>query len=196
MRAVGGVLGVAFFFTVRRPVARLIGSAFAPSAEPGSMTALAVKYWHVLYALLIGLTVAADSRGYLAPDAVGASAASSYSFQVFILTPFIVAGLRIWRDSRVATAPAEKRGMAMGVFALLEGVVLLLAAVLVLMAWDIDPFATNATGARRIIPGLVSAALVIVVGVSIWRTVSAFLDVYASMTANSSIDNERHFDLS
>ena len=183
MRAAGGVLALAFFFAVRRPVARLIGSAFAPSAEPGGMTAIAVKYWYVLYALLVGLTVASDSRGYLSPEAVGASAASNYSFQIFILTPFIVAGLRIWRDSRVATTPDEKRGMVMGVFALLEGVVLLLAAVLVLMAWDIDPFASDATGARRIIPGLVSAALVIVVGISIWRTVSAFLDVYAPETA-------------
>ena len=61
----------------------------------------------------------------------------------------------------------------------MEGVVLLLAAVLVLLAWDIDPFASDATGVRSIIPGLVSAAMVIVVGVSIWRTASAFLDVYA-----------------
>jgi len=179
MRAIEGVLGLAFFFVVRRPVARLIGAAFAPLAEPGGMAATAVKYWYILYALLLGLTVASDSHGYLSPATGGASAASSYSFQIFILTPFIVAGLRIWRDSRVAGTPDRQRGMAMGVFALLEGVVLLLAAVLVLLAWDIDPFASDATGARRFVPGLVSAALVIVLGVSIWRTVSAFLDVYA-----------------
>ncbi|MHA1108412.1 MAG: mechanosensitive ion channel domain-containing protein [Alphaproteobacteria bacterium] len=179
MRGAGGLLAVAFFFAVRRPVARLIGSAFAPAAEPGTMAAIVVKYWYVLYALLVGLTVAADSRGYLAPEAVSAGAASSYSFQIFILTPFILAGLRIWCESRIATTPDEKRGMVMGVFALLEGVVLVLAAVLVLLAWDIDPFATDVSGARRMLPGLVSASLVIVVGVSIWRTASAFLDVYA-----------------
>lgn len=183
MRGAEGVLAMVFFFAVRRPVARLIGSAFAPLAESGSMAALAVKYWYVLYALLIGLTVASDSYGYLSPEAVGASTASSYSFQIFILTPFLVAGLRIWRDGRVAGTPDERRGMVMGVFALLEGVALLLAAVLVLLAWDIDPFASDATGARRILPGLVSAALVIVVGVSVWRTVSAFFDVYAPETA-------------
>ena len=73
--------------------------------------------------------------------------------------------------------------MIMGVFALLEGVTILLAAVLVLMAWQIDPVASaDATGIRRLIPGLVSAAMVIVVGMSIWRTVSAFLEVYAPET--------------
>jgi len=108
------------------------------------------------------------------------SVASTYSLQIFILTPFIVAALRIWRDARVAIAGDERRGMIMGVFALLEGVTILLAAVLVLLAWQIDPVASaDATGIRRIVPGLVSAALVIVIGTSIWRTVSAFLEVYA-----------------
>ena len=91
MRCIEGVLAMGFFFAVRKPVAGLIGSAFAPMAEPGSMTALAVKYWYVLYGFLVFLAVASDSRGFLSPEAAGASEASNYSFQIFILTPFIIA---------------------------------------------------------------------------------------------------------
>jgi moderate conductance mechanosensitive channel len=183
MRSTEGILALAFFLAIRKPIARLIGLAFAPLAKPGSMAAIAIKYWYVLYAFLLFLTVASDSYGYLFPDTAIASAASAYSFQIFTLTPFLMAGLKIWRDTRTAKTPDERRGMAMGVFALLEGAVLLLAAVLVLLAWNIDPFASDATGARRIVPGIVSAALVIVLGISIWRTVSAFFDVYAPEVA-------------
>lgn len=40
-------------------------------------------------------------------------------------------------------------------------------------ARNIDPFATDLTGAQRILPGLVSAAIVTVTGVSAWRTAGA-----------------------
>lgn len=173
------LIASAFFFAVRRPIARILRLAFAPESDGQSTATFLINHWYILYGLLLLLTGLTEIGGALHASVAGSDSAASYSFQVFILTPFILAGLTIWRKSALKDAPDNRQGLVVGVFALVEGAVMILAAILILLAWKIDPFATDAAGAARILPRLVTVALIVVVGISIWRTVSAFLTAYA-----------------
>lgn len=175
-RILDGIATSIFFFIVRKPVGKLIIRAFSSGDEPGVIMTLLGRYWYLLYILLMGLQVAAESRGYLAGTLGQDASALKRSFAVFVLAPFILAGLGVWRQRRLSLSPAKRQGRIHGIFSLLEGAVIIGSAVMILFAWGIDPFATDLTGAKRIVPGLVSAAITIVVGISVWRTLSAFLD--------------------
>jgi small-conductance mechanosensitive channel len=174
-----GLMAIAFFFVIRRPVARIITDGLGSGQTSGGVLLYFARYWYLIYSALVILTLTFQAVGYLTLQAAGATEASKFSFQIFILTPFIVAGLRIWRDEIQIEAGAERRGLIVGISALIEGTVILLAAVLIMLAWQIDPFAPDATGFRRILPGVVSAALAIIVGLAVWRTAGAFIDIYA-----------------
>jgi small-conductance mechanosensitive channel len=178
MRILGSLFLVAFFLAVRRPVARLIRLGFASDPEnPGGFLKTVSRFWPVAYVGLLALQVSVEARSYLSPDFDGNIEALRRSFGTFVLLPFLLAGLGGWRDSLLAhSTPGPSRGRIMGLFTLVEGAVLVAAAMFIMYAWNIDPFATDLTGAARILPGLVSAAVVTVVGISLWRVASAFLD--------------------
>jgi small-conductance mechanosensitive channel len=72
-------------------------------------------------------------------------------------------------------AESKRAGWISGVVALLEGAIIVGTGVFILYAWNIDPFATDLTGAHRILPGLVSAAIVVTIGLSLWRMANALL---------------------
>jgi small-conductance mechanosensitive channel len=176
LRILGGVAAIAFFIAVRVPVARILVLAFVPHAAPERLSRRLLARWHLFYAVLMALTVISDAFGFLFPALANTDAASSYSFLVFVLTPFVMAGIGLWRATALAAAPEDKRSVVTGVFALIEGAALLVAALLLLRAWDIDPFAADA---GRFLPALVSASLVVVFGISAWRTAKALLSIYA-----------------
>lgn len=186
-RGIEFAAGFAYFVFIRRPITRLLRLAFASPDGDGALSGM-MGYWPVLYGLLLVLTFLTDTMGRLADPSAGSAVSASYSFQIFILTPFLLAGLGIWGREVRDGAEDERKGILTGLFALLEGAVIVLAAVLLLFAWNIDPFAQEATGAARILPGLVSASLTIVVGIAVWRTVSAFLDVYAPASGDADGD--------
>lgn len=178
MRILGSVFLVAFFIAVYKPVARLILLGFAKDPEaPGAVVGLVARLWPVVYVALLAMQVAVEARSYLSPEFDGNVEALRRSFGTFVLLPFLVAGLVIWRDRLLAQrAPGPSRGRIMGIFTLVEGALLVAAAMFIMYAWNIDPFATDLTGAARILPGLVSAAVVTVIGVSLWRVACAFLE--------------------
>lgn len=177
-RSVELVLVGSFFILVRKPFARLIATTFAPDSPPTSLASRAARSWHVLYIILAILVLFTEAHSFLVPDA-GTTASSRYSMTIFVLVPFVIAGLLIWRDSTLAGIAETRRGLVVGVFALAEGLAIVLAAVLVLVAWQVDPFATDSEGARRIVPRLVTAGLVLAAGISVWRATRAFLDAWA-----------------
>ncbi len=186
LRALEGLMGFWFFLAVRRPVSRLLLDNIAAGARagirPGVLGRLAARFWYLLYLPLIVLAVAANGYEDLSERELTASAASQYSFMIFVLAPFLVGGLKIWRDLRLKKAKPDARGQVMGLFTFLEGLVIVLAALLVMMAWDINPFEVEATGGGRLLPRLVTAGMVLVAGIALWRTAAAFLDVYAPET--------------
>ncbi|AVL53031.1 mechanosensitive ion channel family protein [Roseobacter denitrificans] len=166
-----------FFFSVRKPVGGLIVNALScDTGNPKLFVRLLSRFWPALYIFLFLLQIIAEARGYLSGTLGEDASALKRSFAVFVLTPFIVASLGIWRDDLMSRTDWDRRGRVAGVFSLLEGTVTVGAAIFILYAWNIDPFATDLEGAKRILPGLVSAAIVTVIGVSAWRMISGFFD--------------------
>jgi len=187
-RLLDGVAVALFFSTVRKPVGGLITRALSEDAnDPKPFVRLLSRFWPVVYILLFALQVLAEARGYLSGTLGEDASALKRSFAVFVLTPFLVASLGIWRADLMARTQQDKRGRIAGVFSLLEGALTVGAAIVILYAWDIDPFATDLEGAKRILPGLVSAAIVAVIGMSAWRMISGFLD---TGTPNPSDDED------
>ncbi len=73
---------------------------------------------------------------------------------------------------------ADRIGMASALKALGHGAVLIGATALVLLAWNIDPFTRSGEGfAGKMIPSLVSAMAVMIVGWSVWQGVAALIDM-------------------
>lgn len=172
-------LGIAFLLAVREPVGRLIHGSLTRGGASQPVADRIARHWYLLYAAIFLLTALTKSLSRLSTDGAGMNAASNYSGLIFVLAPFVIAGLRAWRDRTVDPASARRRGLVIGVFALAEGVAIVLAVVLVLVAWDIDPFAPQAEGAARILPRLITAALIVVVGTALARVASTFLDAWA-----------------
>ncbi|MEO9573634.1 MAG: mechanosensitive ion channel family protein [Tateyamaria sp.] len=176
-RLLDGVATAFFFVSVRKPVGGLIIRVLSTDADnPRPLVRLLSRFWPVFYIFVFLLQVAAEARGYLSGTLGEDASALKRSFAVFVLTPFLVASIGIWRNDMMSRVERDKRGRIAGVFSLLEGAITVGAAIFILYAWNIDPFATDLVGAKRILPGLVSAAIVTVVGVSAWRMISGFLD--------------------
>ena len=171
-------LAIAFFFlSIRKPVGKLIGLGFSSDKEdPGPVASFVARFWPAIYILLLALQLLAEINGYLTGSIGEGASALKESFGAVILAPFFVAALKIWRDHLMAGAEGNRAGQIMGIFSLLEGILIVGTGIFIMHAWSIDPFATDLTGAKRILPGLVSAGIVTVIGVSIWRTASALLN--------------------
>ena len=176
-RGIAVVLIGALFIAIRKPIGRLIVLGFAADREhPGSVILVMQKLWPAIYILLLILQFLVDTKSYLSISLTGDGAgAVQRSFGAFVIAPFLVAGFRIWSKHLRRDAEPKTKGRILGIFSLLEGAVIIGTGIFIMYAWNIDPFATDLTGARRILPGLVSAAIVTVIGISLWRTASALL---------------------
>lgn len=169
----------AVFVSIRRPVARILHLGFARSAEKGTVVSYLLDHWYVPYGMLLVLTWLTQTAELLETESGSGHASVTYSFLVFILTPFVLAGLRIWRQTRLDASAEGPSGLVVGIFALLEGATIVVVAVLLLYVWNIDPFTPEPTGVGQLLAKLISAALTVVVGLAVWRTASAFLDSHA-----------------
>lgn len=173
--AAGSLVTATFFVRIAEPLAALAmrASGEAPSAWVG-FVARRIGYFYVPIVVVDFLVKGAGILGLLGPDAADASGPAVI---LLVLTPLAVAGLRVWAaEKREAATPGSRSGLREGLFAAAEGAVTLIGAVLLLRAWGIDPFAQEgATGLARIIPGLVQAAASAVVGLALWRAISAVL---------------------
>jgi small-conductance mechanosensitive channel len=177
-----------FFLRVAAPVRDLMMRALpAPAADakgPGWIASLA-KRWHWVYlaALLVDFALKAlGVLGLLGPGAVGGAGSSML---ILVLAPLAIAGLHVWRSEDV---DGGRSGLAVGLFALAEGVVIVAAGLLLLRSWGVNPYADdNATGLARFLPGLIEAAMVLAAGFAVWRAVGALL---ATKRAQAAADGE------
>jgi small-conductance mechanosensitive channel len=176
-RIIGGLAIAVLFFVIRKPVGRLIVLGFARDpAAPGNLVRGVARFWPAIYIVLQLLQIVIEARGYLEGTLGEDAAAIKRSFGALVLAPFVVAGIREFGTFLLRGSEARLAGRIRGLVTLVEGSVIVGTGMFILYAWNIDPFATDLTGARRILPGLVSAAIITVVGISLWRMASAFLD--------------------
>ena len=175
-RLISGAAIAIFFVAIRKPVGKLIILGFASDREnPGTILRTFATFWPVVYILLQLLQIAVEARGFLSGSLGDEAESVKRSFGTFVLMPFVVAGLRELGQHLMSKSDSSLSGRILGLFSLLEGAVIVGAGIFILYAWDIDPFATDLVGAKRILPGLVSAAIITVIGISLWRTANAFL---------------------
>ena len=166
----------AFFVSIRKPIGELIVLGFASDREkPGAALLFLKRFWPAVYIFLLALQISAEAQGYLSGTLGEGANALKRSFGALVLAPFFVAGLRVGAKHMISRSASHLRGRILGVFSLLEGAFMVGIAMFIMYAWNIDPFAQDLTGPSRILPGLVSAAIVTVIGVSAWRTASALL---------------------
>ncbi|SEA10399.1 Small-conductance mechanosensitive channel [Rubrimonas cliftonensis] len=180
-----GALAAWFFSAVRRPVAALIArDAAAPS--------FAARNWWAVYVGVVALDVGLKSLGalgLLGPAQVGGGGPTVV---IMMLAPLAVAGLSLWRREADAEADSRRRsGLLRGGFALAEGIVVVVAAVAVLRIWGVDPLAPPApSGVARFAPALVEAGAILVVGLALWRALSAALDPGPAAAPGAIVDEE------
>lgn len=186
MRLLSGLAISLFFIAIRKPVGALIRLGFASNPDdPGTVVRIFALFWPAVYIALQVLQIAAEARGYLTGTFGGQASALQRSFGAIVLAPFFVAGISEWGRHLAQNAVGNMRGRLKGLFSMIEGAVVVGTGIFILYAWDIDPFATDLTGAKRILPGLVSAAIIAVIGISLWRTINAFLDAADDSTGGS-----------
>ncbi|WMS43801.1 mechanosensitive ion channel family protein [Acuticoccus sp. MNP-M23] len=169
-----GLATVLFFTAIRRPLGNLIGRSLASDGEakPGWGTRIARRTVSVFIILVI-LDVMVKCLGAL--GLLGAAAASGAGSTVFllVLAPLVIAGIRIWVSE---LDDNEKTPMVLAAFALAEGAVIVGIASLLFTAWGIQPFGeTEATGFAAVVPRIMEAGVIVVVGVAVWRAILGIL---------------------
>jgi small-conductance mechanosensitive channel len=170
---------VVWLFAIRRPIAGLIERTSA--GRPGTVTTLLARAWHLVYAAIVGFSaIFATARALGAPGTAQLQGAIGNSLLVALLTPFVIAGVNAFMRERIDAAPHRAHSGAIGLAALLKGGIAVGAATLVLEFWGLDPLSGRGEEAEgRIIPGLVRAAFVVVVGWSVWRAFDEMMAAWA-----------------
>ncbi|WP_157961882.1 mechanosensitive ion channel family protein [Acuticoccus kandeliae] len=169
-----GIVTIAFFAAVRAPLASLIGRALAGRGEAkGDWGTRLARRTITLYILFVVLDVTVKSLGALGLLGVAAASGAGSTVFLLVLAPLVVAGLRIWVEE---LDEHDKTPALLAGFALAEGAVIVGVAALLFAAWGIQPFGeTEATGFAAVVPHVMEAAVVIVVGFAVWRAVLGIL---------------------
>jgi small-conductance mechanosensitive channel len=181
--ALASVVTAWFFLSARRPVSALIQRTSSVNRQPG----LAARYWVWIFLGIIVVDMLLKVIGTLGLLGPGAAAGTGPTIMICTLTPLLVAALSAWRGEG-----DETNRLTSGVYVLLEGVVIIAAGIFLLRGWGIDPFAppSGSGGFAGIVPGLVEAAIVAVIGFSIYRTVGALLDGGPAGDEGALVDEE------
>lgn len=186
---IGALPGVVYWFLVRRPVGGLILKALggADPAQAGPRERFAARNWSFLYVGVSVMNALSATSGELGiPGAAALGRSGSLTTLVAVLTPFVVAGITLWRDERRAVSDPARHAALLGGAALAKGVAIAGALIFLLRAWGMDPFAPpreGASGLVLLLPAVVKAGFAVVIGAALWRTASEFIAAYAAPPA-------------
>lgn len=190
-------LATAWFFLriaapIREMLLRSIGAERA--ARNGVLTRLASN-WAFLYIAAVLLDMAMKAIGVLGLLGPAASQGTGQAVLLMNLAPLAFAGLRVWSRetaARSAAAGAPRGGLFFGLTTLAEGVLLLLVGGQLLRSWGIDPLNPPETGGiATLVPGLVRAAITLVVGFALWQAVGVLLTASDLRADEELTDDER-----
>lgn len=179
----GALPGVIYWFLVRRPIGGLILKALG-GAEAGPRVRLLARNWSFFYVGVSVMNALSAASGELGiPGAAQLGRSGYLTTLVAVLTPFIVAGVTLWRDERREVSDPARHAALLGAAALGKGVVIAGALIFLLRAWGMDPFSPppeGATGLVLLLPAVMKAGFAVVIGVALWRTASEFIAAYAA----------------
>jgi len=163
-------------YAVRHIIGRLIAEGWGDVTLFGNSLRDVAGHWWILASVLACINALAGMA-----IVVGAEGASGFggAFAIIFFTPFVLAGIAKLRAERLARATAEERPAVEGWFALAEGGIIVLAVILILQQWDIDPFsAAGKSGLAALAPAVISALCAIIIGVAAWRAIKSFIKAY------------------
>lgn len=166
----------AALYAIRDIIADLIIKAWGDVTLFGNKLRNIAGYWWIVAVALALVNAVAGIAIVL-----GAEGASGFggAFAIIFFTPFVLAGVAKLRDERMADATADRRPAIEGWFSLLEGGLIVLAAILLLQRWDIDPFsAAGKSGIAALAPAIISALCAVIIGVAAWRAIKSFIAAY------------------
>jgi small-conductance mechanosensitive channel len=185
--AINGAVAIWFFLRVRAPVEALIVRARGGSDAVSPRMRGIARRWEWIYvavAIVDVLLKAIGAMGFLGPDAAGVGP----TLLTLVMTPLIIAGIAVWRAESVGPARA---GWSAGAVALVEGAIILAAAVILLRSWGLDPFAPPGDGGiAALIPGVVEAVMIVVIGIALWRVVNSMLGGAPEREEGGLVDEE------
>jgi small-conductance mechanosensitive channel len=167
----GGLITIWFFLRLRAPVTALLARTVGEGAT--GLAGFAARHWVWIFVAIIIVDVLLKAIGALGLLGAEARDGAGPTIMICTMTPLIVAGLSVWRQES-----PTKGGLGAGLFVLLEGAVLVGAALLLIRGWGINPLSPPAAsgGLAAVLPNLVEAVIVSVVGFALYRTVSALLE--------------------
>jgi small-conductance mechanosensitive channel len=177
-----------FFLWIGRPVGALAARALAGAERQAGRLDLLAARWSWLYAGLAAVDGALKAMGALGVLSRGTTTGTGPSLLILCLAPLAIIGLGAWR----AEIPAKgRRKLLPAAFALAEGLIAIGAAMLLLTIWGISPYRQEgATGFARLLPALIEAGMVAVVGIAIWRAISTALATPPRPGPGEPIDEE------
>jgi small-conductance mechanosensitive channel len=167
-----------FFLRVNEPVRRVLTRRFEGVQPRLGWSSKPAHHWAWFYVVAILVDLLMKTVGILGLLGPAAASGSGAAIRILVIAPLIVAGLSVWNREAAQDAAAQgrRRGGAIGLFALAEGVVILVAGGQLMRVWGIDPLnPPQGEGIAAIIPGLVQAAVVLVATFAIWRALNALL---------------------
>ena len=176
-----GLVAAWFFLRIAGPIRQLLLKALGPAraAKGGTLARLATN-WSLLYIAVVLVDMAMKAIGVLGLLGAGAAQGSGQAVLRMILGPLAVAGLRVWTGelaARSAAAGTPRGGLFFGLVSLAEGALLLVLGGALLRSWGIDPLNPPETGSiATLVPGLVRAAITVVVGLAIWQAVAVLMN--------------------
>ncbi|MEO1460126.1 MAG: hypothetical protein AAFV49_21500, partial [Pseudomonadota bacterium] len=168
----GGAAGAVFFVAIREPVIRLMVPPGEGSERSGWLTLIA-RRWHWAFVALIVLDGALKILGILGMLGADARAGAGPVILLVMMSALCVAAIAVFRRQ----PEIESRGgLWLGGLVLAEGFVIVIASILLLKAWGIDPLAPrNEGGLAALVPGLVEAGMIVAIGTALWRATTTLI---------------------
>ncbi|GMG81539.1 hypothetical protein LNKW23_07520 [Paralimibaculum aggregatum] len=166
--------GIWFFLRLRAPISALIDRQAGDEPHAG-WRALLARNWVWLFVAAYALDAEMKAAGVLGllGEAARESNGAGPVILLLALATLAVAGLRVWRSEIEATRPS---GWTVGAAVLAEGLIVILAAVLLLRFWGLDPLAPEeGDGIGRIVSGVVEAGVVLAAGIAAWQVLTVLL---------------------
>ncbi len=182
-----GLLTIRFFLAIRQPLRGLMQRREAAAKDSGSIRERLARNLAWIYVVIVAIDMTVKILGALGVLGPGAASGAGASVLLLVIAPLLVAGLGVVSSE---LSEEERKPMALGVLALAEGVVVLLTAILLMLAWGIDPFMQpEGSGLLAILPAVVKTAAIVVVGLALWRAVTAVLGEKADEEDSGEVDD-------
>lgn len=172
LAVLNGAAGAIFFIAVREPVTRLMVPD-TPGVDLAGWRTWLARRWHWAFVGLIVIDVPLKIfgiLGVLSPDANDGAGPVIFLVMVAALVVSAIATYRRGPDVE------DWSGWGLGALVLAEGAVIVGASILLLRLWGIDPLAAPSEGGLgTLLPGLVEAGIITVIGIALWRASAALI---------------------